>query len=348
MSGGVDSSVASALLKREGYEVIGITMRLYDLPLDAVYGSCCAPGDIDDAKAVAHKLGIPHYVLDFRKEFMKKVIKPFAEEYAHGRTPNPCILCNDKIKFGLLLKKALELDAIAVATGHHARIELHKDRRMVRKGRDEKKDQSYFLYFLTHEILEHVLFPVGKITKTEARSIAKELGLKTAEKAESQEICFVVDGSYDKIVERYADRVPSFGDIVYTDGSVLGKHRGIHHYTVGQRRGLGVAKGKPLYVIELNPESNQVKVGFREESFSAGLIAEDVVWNAPIVPTDGLEITAKIRHQGAFLRARIYPQSKREFKVIFDSPQPAVTPGQAVVFYNGDLVFGGGFIKCRI
>lgn len=348
MSGGVDSSVAAVLLKKEGYEVIGVTMRLYDLPLDVVVGSCCAPRDIDDAKAVAHKLEIPHYVFDFREEFMKRVIKPFANEYVVGRTPNPCILCNEKIKFGILLKKALELDAVAVATGHHARIKIHNGKRMVRRGKDEKKDQSYFLYFLTHQTLENVLFPVGDITKNKARSIAKELGLKTAEKAESQEICFVVDGGYGKIVEAYADRVPSYGDIVYKDGSILGKHRGIHHYTVGQRRGLGIGRGKPLYVIELNPTTNEVKVGFREESLSMGLIAEDVVWNAPLPPIQGRAISVKIRHQGNFLTAFIFPNSKKEFKVVFDSPHPAVTPGQAAVFYDGELVLGGGWIKSRI
>lgn len=348
MSGGVDSSVAAFLLKEEGYDVVGVTMRLYDIPYEAATGSCCAPRDIDDAKAVAHKLGIPHYIFDFRKEFMKKVIKPFADEYSRGRTPNPCILCNEKIKFGILLRKALELDAVGVATGHHARIRIHDGIRMVCKGKDDKKDQSYFLYFLTHETLGHVLFPVGEITKTKARSIARELGLKTAEKAESQEICFVVEGGYDKIVEAYADKVPSGGDIVYTDGSVLGRHNGIHHYTVGQRRGLGVARGKPLYVIDLNPDANEVKVGFREESLSTGLIVDDVVWNAPIPPNEGLEIAVKIRHQGAFLRARLYRHSKNEFKIMFEAPQPAVTPGQAAVFYNGDLVVGGGWIKRRI
>jgi len=345
MSGGVDSAVAAALLVEEGCEVVGVTMRLVDSIGEAAPGSCCAPADIDDARSVARLLDIPFYVMDMRREFEERVIRPFADEYARGRTPNPCILCNEFIKFKTLLKRARELNADALATGHHARIVMEDGRRMVAKARDRKKDQSYFLFGLTSDILERIRFPVGEITKEQARIIARELGFKVADKAESQEICFVQEGRYDRLVERYAKDIPQPGDIVAADGRVLGRHKGIHHYTVGQRKGLGVAAGRPLYVMRLDGTARRVRVGFREECASEGMIVENLVWNDSHAPEDGDRTYVRIRHQGREIDATLHPESKKRLRVMFIEPQPAVTPGQAAVFYRGELLQGGGWIS---
>lgn len=345
MSGGVDSSVAAALLKREGHEVIGINMRLVDSSSDDIPGRCCAPADIADARSVARILDIPFYVMDLRREFEQKVIRPFADEYARGRTPNPCILCNERIKFDTLFRRAHELDADALATGHYARIVEKGGRLMVAKARDRRKDQTYFLFGLTHKLLPHIRFPVGGITKQHARQIADEIGLHVATKAESQEICFVQEGHYAELVERYSASVPQAGDIISADGKLLGRHKGIHHYTVGQRRGLGVAAGRPLYVMELAPSARQVRVGFREECGVPGMIVGDVIWNDIQPPAEGEHTTVKIRHQGREIEATLYPEAEKKLRVIFNNPQPAVTPGQAAVFYRGDLMRGGGWIS---
>lgn len=345
MSGGVDSAVAAALLKEQGFEVVGVTMRLTDASPECIPGRCCAPADIDDARSVARILDIPFYVLDMREEFLARVIKPFADEYARGRTPNPCVSCNEYMKFETLIRRAKELGAVGLATGHHARVASDGGRLMVAKAADPKKDQSYFLFGLTSARLKSIKFPVGEITKPRAREIARDLGMVVADKAESQEICFVDQGHYDAIVERYAAHVPAAGDIVNAEGTVVGKHQGIHHYTVGQRRGLGVAAGRPLYVTSLDGKTATVRVGFREQCSVPGMIVSDLIWNDHEAPEDGETTHVKIRHQGKELEATLHPIGTESVRVMFKTPQPAVTPGQAAVFYRGDFVRGGGWIS---
>jgi tRNA-uridine 2-sulfurtransferase len=344
MSGGVDSSVAAALLKEQGHEVLGVTMKVYDSPDRSATGRCCSLQDVHDARAVAQKLDIPYYVVDFVEPFRAKVIESFVADYAHGRTPIPCVHCNREIKFGMLLEKAERLGADFVATGHYARIEQRAGRPRLLAARDASKDQSYFLFSLSAGQLARTLFPVGTLTKAEVRAKAEELGLHLAHKPESQEICFVPDGDYGAFLEQYRPGIAEAGPIVDTSGRRLGEHRGIVHYTVGQRRGLGLAAPAPLYVISVEPASNSVVVGPAEELAANGLVATEVNWLGEPLPPEGARALCRIRssHRGAPCTVRL--ARPEQVEVRFDEPQRAVSPGQAAVFYQEEEVLGGGWI----
>jgi tRNA-specific 2-thiouridylase len=350
MSGGVDSSTAAALLKNDGYEVIGLTMRLWDQRLDDPedMGRCCSPEDIHDARRVADQIGIPHYVVNLRQAFEEEVVNYFVEEYLRGRTPNPCIRCNDRIKFGLLLRKAEELGAKALATGHYARIELDpwKKRYVLRRGQDRNKDQSYFLFKMTQDQMARVLFPLGEKSKAEVRQQALQLGLRVARKRESQEICFIPDDNYRRFMEeRKGKEIFRPGEIVNRQGEVLGFHRGLHAYTIGQRRGLGIGTPHPHYVLALDIEKNQVVAGRKEELLANGLIAAGVNWISFPKLEGKMEAWVQIRYRHPGALAMISPGEDERVRVDFKAPQKAVTPGQAVVFYQGDEVLGGGWIE---
>jgi len=348
MSGGVDSSVTAALLKDEGYEVIGVTMQI--LPKDQTdeeqFGGCCGLDAIEDAKRVANRLGIPHYVLNFRKIFREKVISNFCEEYRQGRTPNPCIRCNRYIKFDALLKKAKGLGVDYIATGHYARIEYDGQRKrwLLKKGVDSKKDQSYVLYVMTQEQLKQTLMPIGNFTKDRVRQIAKEKDLPVANKSESQEICFIQDNDYGKFLKEYAHEKAKPGLIVNKEGEIIGEHKGIIFYTVGQRKRIGITSKEPLYVIALDRERNTVVVGKREDVYGDELIANDTNFIAMRELRDVIKVDAKIRYRHQASPATVVPLNKDKVQVKFEQPQWAITPGQAVVFYNGDIVVGGGTI----
>ena len=350
MSGGVDSSVTAALLKENGYEVIGATMQIWprgkQSPADSFSG-CCGMDAVTDAKKVAHKLGISHYVMDFRDVFAEKVIVDFYREYSLGRTPNPCIRCNQYIKFGTLLDKAGALNAGFIATGHYARIERDRAtlRYLLRKGVDPAKDQSYFLYALTQQQLSQTLLPLGVFNKDRIREMAGDLGLPVASKAESQEICFIPDGDYADFLKAYIPQAAEPGPIVDEQGKILGSHRGILSYTIGQRKGLGVATGEPYYVIALEPAANTVVVGSREATYGDELVASRLNWIAMDRLEQGITAKAKIRYHHREAEATITPLESDEVYIKFKEPQMAITPGQAVVFYDGDIVIGGGIIE---
>ena len=348
MSGGVDSSVAAALLVEQGYECIGVTMQLWpeDLPL-AHESGCCSLSAVEDARRVANKLGIPYYVLNFAHSFAEEVIERFAEEYLRGRTPNPCIVCNEKVKFGTFLQKALELGCDYVATGHYARVEYdpERGRYFLKRGKDPKKDQSYTLYGLTQEQLARTLLPLGAYHKDEVRAIARELGLVTASKPDSQEICFVPEGDYRAFMERYKPESKRPGPIVDLDGNVLGEHQGIAFYTIGQRKGLGITHPTPLYVVAIDEATNTVVVGPREAVQGMSLLADPV--NLIAVPelAGPMEVTCKIRYRVQEAPATIVPGEDGAVITHFEEPQSAITPGQSVVWYDGDIVIGGGIIE---
>ena len=353
MSGGVDSSATAALLQEQGYEVIGISMQVWDYakftaPDGEKFDSCCSLDDIHDARRVAEQLGIPFYVVNFEEEFQRLVIDDFVGEYFRGRTPNPCVRCNQRIKFELLLQKAKELAADYLATGHYARVERDAaGRYRLLTGQDAGKDQSYFLYTLTQEQLSRTLFPLGGMTKPEVRRLAARYGLRVAEKGESQEICFVPDNDYVRFLEEARGAGELDGDIVDSRGNVLGRHRGTYRYTVGQRKGLGVAHPHPLYVLGVDTEKRQVVVGSREELASPGLVATDLNW---IIPPPGkpLEVTCKIRYRHRPVPCTVIPLPDNRVEVRFTAPEKSVTPGQAVVFYREDEVLGGGCIETAI
>lgn len=346
MSGGVDSSLTAALLVREGYEVIGVTMRLSDEGREADERGCCTLQAADDARSVAALLDIPHYVLNFKALFQETVVDYFVGEYARGRTPNPCIACNRRVKFEGLLQRALELDAPLVATGHYARIERDAaGRYLLKKGVDAAKDQSYVLYHLNQRTLRHFLMPLGAYTKAQTRRLAAELGLPVADKPESQEICFVPDDDYKAYLRAHAPEALRPGEIVDRAGKALGRHEGVPLYTVGQRRGLGIAAPRPLYVTELDAARNRVVVGEVEDLFSRALIAAELNWIAIDTPAAPLVVRAKVRYGAREGRATVYPLRGGAVKVVFEEPQRAVTPGQSVVFYDGDSVVGGGIIQ---
>jgi tRNA-specific 2-thiouridylase len=351
MSGGVDSSVAAALLKEKGHDVIGATMQLWPRARREHKGNgmagCCGLDAIEDARKVAHKLGIPHYVLNFRDIFARKVIADFCQEYSRGRTPNPCIRCNQYIKFGALLERAREMDADFIATGHYARIERDEasGRYLLKKGVDSHKDQSYFLCQLTQEQLHYTLFPIGNFTKNKVREIASELGLPVAAKPGSQEICFVPDDDYPEFLKDYIPRAAEPGPILDEQGNTLGKHHGILCYTIGQRKGLGIAAEKPLYVTTIEPDRNAVVVGTREQIYSRELIASDLNWIAITRPEYPIKIKARVRYRHPEAEAVVTPSDNDEVYVKFTEPQLAITPGQAIVFYDGDTVVGGGTIN---
>ena len=351
MSGGVDSSVAAAVLKEQGYDVIGVTMRLWDgEEIDGSFSesTCCSLSAVEDARRVAHRLGIDYHVLDFRKDFSESVIDYFTHEYLNGRTPNPCIACNRFLKFDAMLKKAEILGAAKVATGHYARVEFDESsgRYLLKRAKSAAKDQTYALYSLTQYQLSHILMPLGDFAdKNAVREKAESLNLPTANKPDSMEICFVPDQDYASFIHRRSGSLPPEGDFVDLEGNVLGRHKGIVHYTIGQRKGLGIAFGKPMFVVRIDPYKNQVVLGEKGSEFADSLLAAD--WNfIPFdVPDKPIRAEIKVRYSARPAMGEVSVDGKY-LKVRFDEPQRAVTPGQAVVFYqpDGDLVLGGATI----
>jgi tRNA-specific 2-thiouridylase len=350
MSGGVDSSAAAALLLEQGYEVVGITLKLW--PQDCISRAedkCCGPQAVMDARAVCHKLGIPYYLIDEAEAFQKQVIAYFAEEYKAGRTPNPCVMCNEKLKFGALLDRARQLGGERVATGHFARLEKSADgrRTLLKKGLDPRKDQSYFLFSLRQNQLERALFPLGEMTKQDTREVARECQLKTADKEESMEICFVPDNNYGKFLSAAKLVQRHRGDIVDLRGQVLGQHDGVEFFTIGQRKGLGLSSPKPLYVIELDAAHNRVVVGDDSALVREKFEVERCNWIPFDEPPDEMRVSAKIRYNHPGTDATIRPLPGGGASVTLHQPQRAITPGQACVFYDGDLVVGGGWITAH-
>lgn len=346
MSGGVDSSVAAKLLCDEGCECIGCTMKLYDncdagLPRGR---TCCSLDDVEDARSVAFSLGMRYYVFNFKDDFREKVIKKFASGYLRGQTPNPCIDCNRYMKFDKLFERAKLLGCDKIATGHYARIEFDGRKYRLKKALDKSKDQSYVLYMLTQEQLAHTLFPLGSLHKTDTRAIADTAGLSSAHKPDSQDICFVSDGDYASYIEENSDAKITPGNFVLSDGTVVGKHKGIIHYTVGQRKGLGLSLGHPVFVLEIRPETNEVVVGSNEESMSRYVRADQVNFMTVEDLTEPKRVWAKIRynHRGAW--CTVEKTGEDEILCTFEELQRAITPGQAVVLYDGEYVLGGGTI----
>src|SRR5581483_536406 len=347
MSGGVDSSAAAALLLEQGYEVVGITLKLW--PQDCVSRAedkCCGPQVVMDARGVSHKLGIPYYLVDEAEDFQKQVINYFAEEYKAGRTPNPCVMCNEKLKFGTLINRARQLGAEYIATGHFARVEKRDNGRvLLKRGRDSRKDQSYFLFSLRQEQLARSLFPLGELTKTDTRSVARQNELKTADKEESMEICFVPDKDYGRFLHQARLVEKHRGEIVNLQGQVLVQHEGIEFYTIGQRKGLGISSPKPLYVIELDAARNRVVVGDESALERDEFSVERCNWIPYDAPPESIEVTAKIRYNHPGTPATVRPQAGGGAVVKLHVPQRGITPGQACVFYQEDLVVGGGWIR---
>ena len=349
MSGGVDSSVAALLLKRQGYDVVGVTMQIWQEESPAVtaaQGGCCGFDAAEDARRVADVLDIPHYVMNFRKEFREKVMDYFVSEYLAGRTPNPCIACNRYVKWESLLRRSMEIGADYIATGHYAGIiRLKNGRYAVRNAVTTKKDQTYALYSLTQEQLAHTLMPVGDYTKEEIRQIAEEAGLPVAHKPDSQEICFIPDNDYAAFIDREAkERVPKPGNFVTTDGQVLGRHLGITHYTVGQRKGLNLAMGRPVFVKEIRPDTNQVVIGEADEVFGGSLVCGHINYMGMEDLKEPREALAKIRYGHTGEKCVMERIGEERIKCVFQKPVRAITPGQAVVFYEDGYVLGGGTI----
>jgi tRNA-specific 2-thiouridylase len=347
MSGGVDSSVAAGLLAAAGHDVVGLSMQLYDQQEGReAFGSCCSLDDLHDARRVAARIGIPHYIVNFEREFDDLVVQNFVDEYAAGRTPIPCVHCNADLKFATLAERAAGFGAAGAATGHYARVDFDEETRRFRllRSADRDKDQTYFLFSLTQDQLAHALFPVGALTKTDVRAEARRLGLAVADKPDSHEICFVPDGDAGGFVERHLPAPATDGEIVDSGGRVLGRHRGLHRYTVGQRRGLGLSTGAPLYVLRLDPAETRVVVGPREELGRRDLTASGVNWIAGAPPDGPRRVTARIRHRHTDATATVTADVSGHASLTFDDPQLAITPGQAVVFYDGDEVLGGGWI----
>jgi tRNA-specific 2-thiouridylase len=358
MSGGVDSSVVAGLMARSGRTAIGLTMQLWnqrrlpELQTGSTTGRCCSLDDVYDARAVAQHVGIPYYVVNFESRFEEQVVKPFIDDYLGGRTPIPCTLCNNFIKFDQFLDMAAGVGAESIATGHYARIGFNDatGRWEMRRGVDHSKDQTYFLFGLTQEQMSRTLFPLGGYTKPEVRALAREMNIPVAEKSDSQEICFVPNGDYAAFIEAYfreqgIDSSKARGEIVTADGHVLGEHSGVHRFTVGQRKGLGIASREPLYVIQTDPASQRVVVGRNDDLLRESLIARDLNWVSTAYPPAPVRAEVKIRHRHIPASATLVPVSGGDrVEVRFDEPQRAVTPGQGAVFYQGDLVLGGGWI----
>jgi tRNA-specific 2-thiouridylase len=363
MSGGVDSSAVAAMLRAEGRNVIGLTMQLwnqrrlagYEGMPESVQGRCCSIDDVYDARRVAETLGIPYYVVNHEERFERDVVRPFVEEYLAGRTPIPCSLCNNHLKFDQLLIVAQQIGADKVATGHYAQVVFDEqlDRWLLKRPADKSKDQTYFLFGLTQEQLSRTLFPLGNMTKPEVRELARKHNLVIAEKPDSQEICFVPGGDYKRFLEAYLAEQGDMptevsGEMVTTDGKVIGEHAGVHNFTVGQRKGLGVATGSPLYVIQINNDTRQVVVGKDDELYSRTLRARRVNLISTAELREPMRVAVKIRHKHQPAAAMIEPAGPDEMLVTFDDPQRALTPGQAAVFYDGDIVVGGGWIENSI
>jgi tRNA-specific 2-thiouridylase len=359
MSGGVDSSTVAAILRAEGHRVIGLTMQLWNqrrlaghegMP-ESVQGRCCSIDDVYDARRVAETLGIPYYVVNHEDRFEREVVRPFVEEYLSGRTPIPCSLCNNHLKFDQLLTVAEQIGADSLATGHYARVEFDeaRGRWLLRRAADLAKDQTYFLFGLTQEQLGRTRFPLGGMTKPEVRGLARHHGLALAEKPDSQEICFVPGGDYKTFLDAYlaeqGEAVPdTAGELVTADGKVIGTHSGIHHFTVGQRKGLGVATGSPLYVIQIKGDTREVVVGHGDDLYVRTLQAKNVNFISRENLDEPVRMRVKIRHRHEPASATVEQTGDREVLATFDEPQRAITPGQAAVFYDGDLVVGGGWI----
>ena len=346
MSGGVDSSVAAKLLCDAGNECIGCTMKLFD-NCDAGLSrsrTCCSLDDIEDARSVAFSLGMRYYVFNFKDDFREKVIKKFASAYLAGQTPNQCIDCNRYMKFDKLYERARLLGCDKIATGHYARIEFDGEKYMLKKARDESKDQSYVLYMLTHEQLAHTLFPLGELIKSETRAIAEASKLTNAQKPDSQDICFVPDGDYAAAIERLSGKTSAPGNFIDTDGNVLGTHRGITHYTIGQHRGLGLALPERRYVCKIDAGSGTVTLGSGTELYSREVLVRDFNWISGEAPSGPIRCSAKIRYRQPEQAANVEPLSENEALIRFDTPQRAVTPGQSAVLYDDDTVLGGGII----
>jgi tRNA-specific 2-thiouridylase len=347
MSGGVDSSVAAALLARDGYEVIGVTMRLFDAPFEGagrLSKSCCSLEDVEDARATCRVIGARHYYLNFEKEFQEHVIDYFVGEYEKGRTPHPCLACNDRLKFDFLMRRAELMDADIVATGHYARVTESGGSFHLLRGKDPAKDQAYVLYTLTQEKLAKLRLPVGEFSKPEIRALAAQFGLPVADKPDSQDICFIPAGNYREFVERrLTSRMP--GVIRTADGAVLGEHNGVHGFTIGQRKGLPVTgTGKPVFVTRINATNGEVTVGHAQDLMQTELYASGVSWISGVEPDGPVRAEARIRYNGREELATVIPAGEWA-KIIFDRPMRAVTPGQAVVFFDGDEVLGGGLIE---
>ncbi|APF17213.1 tRNA-specific 2-thiouridylase mnmA [Caldithrix abyssi DSM 13497] len=354
MSGGVDSSVAALLLKEQGYHCIGITMKLWDYEL--VGGNvnhesgCCSLDSINDARQVCAKIGIPHYVLNFSREFHESVVDNFITEYLEGKTPNPCVLCNTKIKWQTLIERAQELGADYIATGHYARVvyNAQTQRYELWQGKYKEKDQSYALWGIKQSSLARTLFPLGELTKPEVRDIAEKYGLKTATKKESMEICFVPDNDYRRFLTQVVDGLEEKvkdGELVTVDGETVGQHKGYPFFTIGQRRGLGRGFGKPMYVVETDPQHNRVVIGDEKHLYSTELIARSVNFISIPHARGGVKCLVKIRYKSPAAPATIYSMEGERVRVVFDAPQKAVTPGQSAVFYDGEKVLGGGIIE---
>lgn len=349
MSGGVDSSVAAYLLKEQGYEVIGVTMQIWqdeDHFTEEENGGCCGLSAVDDARKVAERLEIPYYVMNFKQEFKKNVMDYFTAEYLRGRTPNPCIACNRYVKWESLLRRSMEIGADYIATGHYARVEqLENGRYALRNSVTAEKDQTYALFNLTQEQLAHTRMPVGAYTKDEIRAIAEKIGLVVAQKKDSQEICFIPDNDYAGFIDRECgDMVPPPGNFVSVDGEILGTHKGITHYTIGQRKGLGIALGHPVFVTEIRPETNEVVLGENEDVFTDRLYADHLNFMSLPDIREEIILNAKIRYSHAGSPCRVIRTGEDEICCEFFKPVRAVTPGQAVVLYDGDYVAGGGII----
>ena len=352
MSGGVDSSVAAGIMIERGYECTGCMMKLFDV-FDVAEDeesfrdekTCCSVDDAVDARNVASRLNMPFYVLNFKDEFKEKVIDHFVRSYESGVTPNPCIECNKYLKFGKLYEKAKELGCDTIVTGHYARIEKSGDEYVLKKAKEPSKDQSYVLYGMTQELLKHTVFPLGDMSKDETRAIAERKGFINSNKPDSQDICFVPDGDYASVVERYSRNKPQTGDFVYKDGTVLGKHKGIIHYTIGQRKGLNISFSKPLYVCEICPSECRVMLGDNEDLFKDTFKASEVNWISLKKPAGKLRCSAKVRYRHKEEPGELEFLDDETVRFVFDEKQRAITPGQAAVFYDGDIVLGGGVIK---
>ena len=345
MSGGVDSSVAAFLMKDKGFDCIGATMKLYDNEdiMESGEKTCCSLDDIEDARSVANRLSMPYYVFHFKDDFKEKVIDKFIATYENGGTPNPCIDCNRHLKFKRLFQKMQELGFDYVVTGHYARVEENNGWFYLKKGVDEAKDQSYVLYSLTQNQLAHIQFPLGTYSKTEIREIAENHNFLNARKKDSQDICFVPDGDYAKFIEGYLGKTYPKGNFIDINGNVLGEHQGIIRYTNGQRKGLGIAFGKPMYVADKNVKDNTVTLCTNEELFSAELIADDFNWLIPN-PAKEIKCSARVRYNMKEQSATVYTLENGNVKIVFDAPQRAITRGQAAVLYDGETVLGGGTI----